>query len=113
MENKKFNLARYLISDVEKKIKFCFICNKEVLAKNFTYHLFSKKHKQRASYLDFLADCEPEEKFCFLCLVSNKDGFAFDCKNHVLCQKHKVNSSENQFCDIFNDIFHPRINVKT
>ena len=71
MEYKKFELAKYLISSDENKIKFCFICNKDVLYLDFKNHLVSKKHqdrfvlqqKQSESELDFLADFEPEIKF--------------------------------------------------
>ena len=64
MASNKFNLALYLISSVDNRWKFCINgCNKYVLAKNFKNHLLSKKHKQRESELDFLSDCEPQEKF--------------------------------------------------
>ena len=77
MENKKFNLARYLISSDDKKIKFCFICNKDVLSMDFKNHLLCQKHKDRLvleqnqgeSELDFISEYEPEMKFCKFCNI--------------------------------------------
>ncbi len=77
MENKKFNLARYLISSDDKKIKFCFLCNKDVLYTDFKNHLLCQKHQdlirleqnQGEAELDFISEYEPEAVWCKFCNI--------------------------------------------
>ena len=97
MEYKKFELAKYLISSDENKIKFCFICNKDVLYLDFKNHLVSKKHqdrfvlqqKQSESELDFLADSTENDmmKFCKIC---NKHFSPMYYEIHIFEGKHEI-----------------------
>ena len=95
MANKKFQLARYLISSDENKIKFCFICNKDVLSRDFKNHLLCQKHKDRLvlqqnqgeSELDFISEYEPEMKFCPFCKIPFSP---MDYEVHMYNGKHDI-----------------------